>query len=74
MKRKVLKQLTPDQTWPPRCPGSAGSEKDLQVNLGPSLTCGLYYTHIRIINDASTVVRMTIISEATTWSITYDCN
>ncbi len=34
--------------------------------------CGLYYKHITIINDAASVIRMTIVSDATTWSVTYD--
>jgi hypothetical protein len=40
-------------------------------NIGHS---GLYYKHITIVNDASRVVIMMIVSDATAWSITYDCN
>jgi hypothetical protein len=36
-----------------------------------SLTSGFYYKDITIINSTSRVVRMTIISDTTTWSITY---
>jgi hypothetical protein len=35
---------------------------------------GLYYKHITIVNDAARVIRITIVSDATTWSITYDRN
>jgi hypothetical protein len=38
------------------------------------LTCSLYYKHIMFLNYASRVVRMMIVSDATTSSITYDCN
>ncbi len=34
-------------------------------------TSGLFYKHIMTVNDTS---RMTIVSEATTWGITYDRN
>jgi hypothetical protein len=36
------------------------------------MTNGLYYGHITIVSDTSRIVRMTIVSDATTWSITYD--
>jgi hypothetical protein len=32
-------------------------------------TCDLYYKHFTIVNDASRVIRMTIVSDSTTWSI-----
>ncbi len=35
---------------------------------------GLYHKHITIIKDSSRVVRVTIVSDAMSWSITYDCN
>ncbi len=35
---------------------------------------GLYYRNITNVNDTFSVIRMTIISDATTWSITYDHN
>jgi hypothetical protein len=37
-------------------------------------TSDLYYKHITIINDAYRVIRIIIISDVTTWSITYDHN
>jgi hypothetical protein len=37
-------------------------------------TCGLYYKHTTIVNDAARVIRMMIVSDATTWSATYDHN
>jgi len=36
------------------------------------VTCGLYNKHITIVNDASGVIRMAIVSDATTWSLTDD--
>jgi hypothetical protein len=35
---------------------------------------GLYYKNITIVNDASRVVIMMIVSDITTWSIPYNCN
>jgi len=35
---------------------------------------GLYYKYIIIVNDAARVIRMTIVSDTTTWCITYDHN
>jgi hypothetical protein len=35
---------------------------------------GLYHKHITIIKDSSRVVRMMIVSDAMSWSNTYDCN
>ncbi len=52
------------------CHASEEKSKSCQNNL----VCDLYHKHIAIINDASKVVRMTIISDAPTWSITDDCN
>jgi hypothetical protein len=39
-------------------------------------TCpsGLYYKHITIVNEAFRVIRMTIVSDAATWSITNNRN
>jgi hypothetical protein len=37
-------------------------------------TCGLYYKHIAIVNDASRVNRIMMLSDTTTWSVTYDHN
>ncbi len=36
--------------------------------------CGLYYKQITNLNDASLVVRMKILDDTTTWSITCDSN
>jgi hypothetical protein len=33
---------------------------------------GVHYNIIVIVNDASGVVRMTIVSDATTWNVTYN--
>ncbi len=39
-----------------------------------SLYIGLHYKHITVVNDASRVIRMTRVSDATAWSVTYDRN
>ncbi len=52
------------------CHASEKKSKSCQNNL----VCDLYYKHIATINDASKGVRMTIISDATTWTITDDRN
>jgi len=38
------------------------------------VTNGLYYKHITIINDPSKVLRMLLVSDAKTLSITYNSN
>ncbi len=37
-------------------------------------TSGQYYKHIMTVNDASRIVTMMVVIDATTWSITYDRN
>ncbi len=46
----------------------------LQWSLTIVITGGLYYKHTTIVNDASRVIRMTIVSDATILSVTYDRN
>ncbi len=44
-------------------------------NTGYFILCSdLYYKHITIVNDASRVIRMAVISDATTWSVAYNYN
>ncbi len=48
--------------------------KQFYKNTVVSLNSGLYFKHIKIENDAYRVNSLTIVSEATTRSVTYDCN
>jgi len=43
-------------------------------DLAPHKFSGLYHKHVVIVNDDSRVIRLTIISNATTGSITCDLN
>ncbi len=51
-------------------PRSAGHSKLFSL----TLTHGLYYKHISIVNNVSWIIRVLTVSDATTWSITNDHN